>query len=71
VDLLVTPTSPAPPLLIAELLSDAETLRAKEVAMLHNTRPFDALGWPSVSVSCGFTTNGLPIDLQITGPALR
>jgi len=29
-----------------------------------NTRPFNYLGTPAISVPCGFDTNGLPIGLQ-------
>ncbi len=69
VDVLVTPTSPVPPFAIAELLADLNTLRTKELQMLHNTRPFNVLGLPTISVPCGFTPSGLPIGMQITGPA--
>lgn len=68
VDLLVTPTTPAPPAAISELLADMNNLRAKEIVMLRNTRPFNILGLPTISVPCGFTAAGLPIGLQITGP---
>jgi len=68
VDVLITPTSPVPPFAIADLLSDMSTLRAKEVQMLRNTRPFNGLGLPTISVPCGFTSAGLPIGMQITGP---
>jgi aspartyl-tRNA(Asn)/glutamyl-tRNA(Gln) amidotransferase subunit A len=34
-------------------------------ATLRLTRPFNLLGLPAVSVPCGFTTEGLPIGLQI------
>ena len=67
VDLLITPTTSVPPFAIADL-SDPNTLREKELLMLHNTRPINALGLPTISVSCGFTRDGLPIGLQITGP---
>ena len=67
VDLLITPTTPVPPFTIAELLADPENLRAKEIVTLRNTRPFNALGLPTISVPCGFTRTGLPIGLQITG----
>ena len=32
-----------------------------------NTRPINYMGLPSVSVPCGFDSNGLPIGLQIQG----
>lgn len=67
VDLLITPTAPVPPFAIADLQSDPGTMRAKELLMLHNTRPFDMFGLPTISVPCGITQSGLPIGLQITG----
>ena len=67
VDLLITPTTPVPPFEIADLLSDPTMMRPKEVRMLHNTRPFDMFGAPTISVPCGFTRSGLPIGMQITG----
>jgi aspartyl-tRNA(Asn)/glutamyl-tRNA(Gln) amidotransferase subunit A len=67
VDLVVTPTTPVPPFAISELLADLGHLRAKEVLTLPNTRPFNLLGLPTVSVPCGFTSKGLPIGMQITG----
>ncbi len=67
VDLLITPTTCVPPFAIADLL-DPKTLRDKELLMLRNTRPFNMLGLPTVSVPCGFTRADLPIGLQITGP---
>jgi aspartyl-tRNA(Asn)/glutamyl-tRNA(Gln) amidotransferase subunit A len=67
VDLVVTPTSPVPPFKIADL-TDPDTNRPKELQMLHNTRPFNMLGLPTISVPCGFTAEGLPIGMQISGP---
>jgi aspartyl-tRNA(Asn)/glutamyl-tRNA(Gln) amidotransferase subunit A len=67
VDLVVTPTSPIPPYAIADL-GDTTTARPKELQMLHNTRPFNALGLPTISVPCGFTAQGLPIGMQLSGP---
>ena len=37
------------------------------MAVSANTRPFNYLGLPAVSVNCGFDPNGLPIGLQIAG----
>jgi aspartyl-tRNA(Asn)/glutamyl-tRNA(Gln) amidotransferase subunit A len=68
VDLVVTPTTPVPPFAISELLADPDHLRAKEVLTSPNTRPFNLLGLPTVSIPCGFTSRGLPIGMQITGP---
>jgi aspartyl-tRNA(Asn)/glutamyl-tRNA(Gln) amidotransferase subunit A len=67
VDILITPTSPILPPTIAELLGDVDNLRNKEILMLRNTRPFNALGLPTISMPCGFTGTGLPIGMQITG----
>jgi aspartyl-tRNA(Asn)/glutamyl-tRNA(Gln) amidotransferase subunit A len=66
VDVLITPTSPVPPFKIAELLANLDDLRTKEILMLRNTRPFNILGLPTISVPCGFTKSGLPIGMQIT-----
>ncbi|HEX7157857.1 MAG TPA: amidase, partial [Edaphobacter sp.] len=68
VDLVITPTMTVPPPTIADLVAAPESLRAKEVVMTRNTRPFNLLGLPTISVPCGFTDAGLPIGLQITGP---
>ena len=66
IDLLVTPTTPVPPIAIREALSMSPT-PAGEV-WLWNTRPFNAYGWPTISIPCGFTRAGLPIGLQVSGP---
>jgi aspartyl-tRNA(Asn)/glutamyl-tRNA(Gln) amidotransferase subunit A len=58
VDLLVTPTMPTPPVLIAQATSPASV-------SIRNTSPFDVLGLPAISIPCGFTTSGLPIGLQM------
>jgi aspartyl-tRNA(Asn)/glutamyl-tRNA(Gln) amidotransferase subunit A len=56
----------APP--IAELEGlDSAALRQYELRyLLKNTYPFSSLWWPSVSVTCGFTSEGLPVGLQIS-----
>jgi aspartyl-tRNA(Asn)/glutamyl-tRNA(Gln) amidotransferase subunit A len=68
IDLLITPTTCVPPFAIGDL-ADPNTLREKELLTLRNTRPFNALGLPTISVPCGFTGGGLPIGMQITGPS--
>ena len=66
VDFLITPTTPVPPFKLAEL-SDPNAARPMELQMLHNTRPINMLGLPTISVPCGFTAARLPIGLQISG----
>jgi len=67
VDLIITPTSPVLPPTFAELQAAPSDLRNKELVMLRNTRPFNVLGLPALSLPCGFSKSGLPIGLQITG----
>lgn len=71
VDVLVTPTTPMPAPLIAELKTNPEALRPAEIKLLRNTRPFNVWGLPAISVPCGFTRTGLLIGLQIAGPHWR
>jgi aspartyl-tRNA(Asn)/glutamyl-tRNA(Gln) amidotransferase subunit A len=66
VDLLITPTTPVPPITIEEA-SNMSPNPAGEI-WLRNTRPFNAYGLPTISIPCGFTKAGLPIGLQIAGP---
>jgi aspartyl-tRNA(Asn)/glutamyl-tRNA(Gln) amidotransferase subunit A len=71
VDVIVTPTTPIAAPAIAELQENPELLRPRELLLLRNTRPFNVWGVPAISVPCGFTKGGLPIGLQIAGPAGR
>jgi aspartyl-tRNA(Asn)/glutamyl-tRNA(Gln) amidotransferase subunit A len=64
VDLLVTPTLPVLPVLIA----NARDEEASVALFAQNTRPFNTYGLPALSVPCGFARNGLPVGLQIVGP---
>ena len=69
VDVILTPTTPEAAPTIAELQQHSESLRARELVLLRNTRPFNVWGIPAISVPCGFTSKGLPIGLQIAaGP---
>jgi aspartyl-tRNA(Asn)/glutamyl-tRNA(Gln) amidotransferase subunit A len=71
VDLIVTPTMPAPAPAIDDLKAIPDALRPAELRLLRNTRPFNVWGLPAISVPCGFTKTGLPIGLQIAGPHWR
>jgi len=66
VDFLITPTTPVPPITIEEALHMSPDPAGE--LWLKNTRPFNAYGLPTISIPCGFTRNGLPIGLQISGP---
>jgi aspartyl-tRNA(Asn)/glutamyl-tRNA(Gln) amidotransferase subunit A len=71
VDLLVTPTTPIPPVTVQEGVDDAGTPPPGGVApSLRNTQPFDIYGLPSISIPCGFSRSGIPIGLEISGPHL-
>lgn len=60
VDLLVSPTLPTLPIRTAEA-QDPFALKACTFA-------FNEAGLPSISVPCGFSAEGLPIGLLISGP---
>jgi aspartyl-tRNA(Asn)/glutamyl-tRNA(Gln) amidotransferase subunit A len=64
-DVLVTPTVPTTPPKISELLADLDQLRPRELVLLRNTRPFNVLGLPTITVPCGCTSAGLPVGLQL------
>jgi aspartyl-tRNA(Asn)/glutamyl-tRNA(Gln) amidotransferase subunit A len=66
VDLLITPTIPGLPVRIADMSGSTPTS-----SLIRNTMPFNAYGIPTISVPCGFSREGLPIGLQISGRALR
>jgi aspartyl-tRNA(Asn)/glutamyl-tRNA(Gln) amidotransferase subunit A len=65
VDLLVTPTTPVP----APTIAECRAGRPEDAPdLLRNTTRFNIYGLPSISVPCGFTSEGLPIGVQISGP---
>jgi len=68
VDILVTPTTAVAAPTISDLEADPDELRARELVLLRNTRPFNVWGLPAISVPCGFTKTGLPVGMQIAGP---
>lgn len=68
INIVVMPTTPIPAARIADLMKDPSLLRPAELLLLRNTRPVNVWGLPAISVPCGFTSQGLPIGLQIVGP---
>jgi len=67
VDVLVTPTSPAPPRTIEEEIRRAESEKPLPPELGCQWQ-FNVFGIPSISIPCGFTRSGLPIGFQIAGP---
>jgi aspartyl-tRNA(Asn)/glutamyl-tRNA(Gln) amidotransferase subunit A len=65
-DVLATPTSPVPAFKLGERLDDPLQMY---LADIYTVAPALA-GVPAMSQSCGFTKAGLPIGLQLIGPAL-
>ncbi len=67
VDLLLTPTTPNPAFAIGSKTNDPVTMYMEDVC----TIPASLAGVPALSLPCGFTKDGLPIGLQIIGPAFE
>lgn len=68
VEVVLTPTVPIPaPLRSGDDLSAGSESNRIRPRLTQNTRLFNLLGTPSISVPCGFTQDGLPIGLQISG----
>ena len=69
VDVLVMPTSsiPASPLPTREGLGSKEELMESFAGRRSFTAPFNLASVPALSVNCGFTSENLPIGLQMAG----
>jgi aspartyl-tRNA(Asn)/glutamyl-tRNA(Gln) amidotransferase subunit A len=64
-DVIVTPTSPTPAFKIGEKVDDPLKMYLSDIL----TIPVNLAGIAGISVPCGFSSNGLPIGLQIiSGP---
>ena len=70
VDVVLAPTTAQPPPRVTDfdrrggLSTDRAMIRACPL-----TWPWNLLGWPSINVPAGFTYGGLPIGVQLMGPA--
>jgi amidase len=70
VDVVLAPTTAQPPPLAHafDRLGGLGTDRVM-IAACPVTWPWNVLGWPSINVPAGFTSEGLPIGVQLMGPA--
>ncbi len=66
IDLIVTPTQPITPPKIGDermVLGGVDMDYSAGMCLL--TDPFNALGWPAITVPCGTDAAGMPVGLQI------
>ncbi|MGP4040902.1 Asp-tRNA(Asn)/Glu-tRNA(Gln) amidotransferase subunit GatA [Gracilibacillus sp. D59] len=62
-DVVVGPTTPTPAYKVGEKIDDPLTMYTDDVL----TTPVNLAGLPGISIPCGFSSDGLPIGLQIIG----
>jgi aspartyl-tRNA(Asn)/glutamyl-tRNA(Gln) amidotransferase subunit A len=68
VDVLLTPTIPeSPPVLADVTRRPVEEIVGWGRRFSRLTRPFNGLGLPALSLPCGFSRAGLPLALQVAG----
>jgi aspartyl-tRNA(Asn)/glutamyl-tRNA(Gln) amidotransferase subunit A len=63
IDLIVTPTSPTPAFKLGEKTADPLQMYLADIF----TISVNLAGVPAISIPCGFTSNNLPIGLQLIG----
>ena len=69
VDAIRAPTSPipAPPIGERQVRVEGERETAVRAELLRMTRPSNLTGLPAISIPCGFTSDGMPIGMQLIG----
>lgn len=68
VDVLHTPVLPLPtPTIEATTYADGPSYLKMVVALTRNTKVVNYLGLPALSVTCGFTPDGMPTSYQLIG----
>ncbi|MFQ5506423.1 MAG: Asp-tRNA(Asn)/Glu-tRNA(Gln) amidotransferase subunit GatA [Planctomycetota bacterium] len=66
IDVIVGPTTPIPPYELGAAVDDPCAMYRCDLL----TVPANLAGVPALSVPCGFDASGMPVGLQILGPAL-
>ena len=67
VDAVLTPTTPVVAPKASEVPSTFDEIMANDAMLWRNTRPFNLLAMPTISIPCGFTDFGMPVGLQLSG----
>lgn len=70
IDAFVLPTLPIPAVRAEEIGQDIEidgVVESATTAFLRLTMPFNLSGLPAVTFPCGFSSQGLPLGLQVAG----
>lgn len=67
VDVIMTPVSPGPAFKIGEKSSDPLSMYLEDAF----TIPASMAGIPALSVPCGFSSEGMPVGLQIIAPQFK
>jgi len=71
-DVIVSPTLPAFPPPVGEEWVQSGDMREHIIdASLRFNIPYDLTGLPAITVPCGWSRDGMPIGLQIAGPAFQ
>jgi aspartyl-tRNA(Asn)/glutamyl-tRNA(Gln) amidotransferase subunit A len=64
-DVLITPTTPTTAFRLGEKTNDPLEMKLSDIC----TIPANMAGLPGLSLCCGFDTRGLPVGMQLMGPA--
>lgn len=69
-DLIVTPSEPmVAPEIGQQIVRFDDAEESVDSALVRYLAPFNLTGLPALSIPCGFSSNGLPIGMQIIGKA--